>query len=117
MKNIIETISKYVGAWDEKTPEAVKAAFQECCAAEITYTDKNTPPLHGIDALRDLVMSSHAKFPGRTFSVLTQPEYFDNQCYYSWGVTFPGKEEIAGRDFIEYNGEGLITRIVGFLPV
>jgi hypothetical protein len=117
MKNITETVSRYVAAWDEKTPETVKAALLQCCAAEITYTDKQTPVIKGIDALVNLIMASHEKVPGRTFSVLTPPEYFDHHCYYSWGINIPGKGELAGRDYIEYNDENRITRIIGFLPV
>jgi hypothetical protein len=116
MKTITETISQYVGAWDKQTPETVKSALETCCSPEITYTDKTTPLISGIDALAKLIMSSHEKFPGRTFSVLTEPEYFDGQCYYSWGANLPGIGERAGRDFIEYNNKNLITRIVGFLP-
>jgi hypothetical protein len=117
MKNITENVEKYVNAWDEKTSETVKAALQQCCVPEITYTDQQTPILNGIDALTSLIMASHEKFPGRTFKVLTAPQYFDHNCYYSWGVNFPGKGELAGRDYIVYNDKNLITRIVGFLPV
>lgn len=116
MKNMTETISHYVGAWDEQTPETVKLALEACCSPQITYTDKTTPLINGIDALVKLIMSSHEKLPGRKFWVLTAPEYFDGQCYYSWGANLPGNGERAGRDFIEYNNQNLITRIVGFLP-
>jgi hypothetical protein len=125
MKNIAENISRYVGGWNEKNAEAVKAAFAECCVPDVTYTDKNTPDytesrspvLEGIDALTALVMGSHAKAPGRTFSLLTTPQYFNGNCHYSWGVLIPGREERAGWDYIQYNQDGLITQIVGFLPV
>jgi len=119
-----ETISRYVSAWNEKTTETVKAAFIECCAPDVTYTDKNAPTytdektyvLNGIDKLTALVMGSHAKVPSRTFSLLTNPQYFDGHCHYSWGLHIPGKDMMAGWDYISYNEESLITQIVGFLP-
>jgi hypothetical protein len=116
MKNITETVSHYVNGWNEKTPEAVKAEFIKCLDAGITYTDKNTALVNGIDDFIKLVMSSHEKVTGRTFSVLTTPEYFDHYCYYTWGINIPGKGEFAGHDYFEYNEEGLITRIIGFVP-
>ena len=119
-----DTISRYVSAWNEKTPEAVKAAFSECCAPEMTYTDKNartytpdqTPIIKGIEELTALVMASYAKEPGRTFSMITTPQYFDSHCHYSWGLHVPGKDTAAGWDYIRYNDENLITEIIGFLP-
>lgn len=117
MENMEQMISRYAGAWDEQTPEAVKAAFEQCCAPEITYTDRNTKRITGIDALTDLVMASHALFPGRTFAVLSTPEYFDGQCHYKWGVNLPGIGQKEGWDFMEYDEQNKITRIVGFVPV
>ena len=111
-----ETVRHYVGAWDEKTPETIKAALSRCCAPEINYTDRQTPQFSGIDALTSLIMASYEKVPGRTFSVLTTPECFDNKCHYNWGIHIPGTGDLAGWDYLEYNNENLITRIVGFIP-
>jgi hypothetical protein len=125
MKNMTETISRYVGAWNEKTSETIKAALLECCAPNITYTDEKTPTytekhidvIMGIDQLTALVMGSHSKVPGRTFSVLTTPQYFNGHCHYSWGLLIPGKADVAGWDYIQYNEQNLIKQIIGFLPV
>lgn len=117
MKNITETIERYVSAWDEKTTEAIKAILVECCDPKVTYKDKQTPMISGIDELVSLIMQSYEVAPGRTIWVLTAPEYFDNSCYYSWGINIPGKGDLAGRDYIVYNNENKITEIVGFLPV
>jgi hypothetical protein len=124
MKNITDTINRYVTAWNDKTFEAIEAAFSECCTQQITYTDKNASTytdsgekvINGIQRLTALVMSSHEKVPGRTFSMLTTPQYFDGHCHYSWGLHIPGKDVMAGWDYIQYNEDGLITKIIGFLP-
>lgn len=116
MKNVKETVERYTSAWNEKTAEDVKKAFVQVLADDITYQDKNTPLLTGIDAFVDLVMSSHEKVPGRTFSLLSEPEYFDQHCYYSWGINIPGMGEFAGRDYAEYNDENKLTKIIGFVP-
>ena len=116
MKNMKDTVERYTSAWNEKTAAEVKVAFAQILADEITYQDRQTPLVTGIDAFVDLVMSSHEKVPGRTFSLLTEPEYFDHHCYYSWSIDIPAKGEFAGRDYVEYNDENKMTKIIGFLP-
>lgn len=111
-----ETVERYTSAWNEKTAAKVKVAFAQVLADEITYQDRQTPLVTGIDAFVDLVMSSYEKVPGRTFSLLTEPEYFDHHCYYSWSINIPGNGEFAGRDYAEYNDENKITKIIGFVP-
>lgn len=117
MKKIEKNIRLYVAGWNETTPEAIKAAFGECCIQEVTYTDKTTPQFTGLELLVGLVMESYTKVPGRTFSLLTEPECFEGKAYYTWGLHLPDKAPRPGHDFLEYNEDGLITRIVGFLPV
>jgi len=116
MKNIKETVELYTKAWNEETAAAVKLAFAQILADEITYQDKHTPLVKGIDAFVDLVMSSYEKVPGRSFSLLTEPEYFDHHCYYAWSIKIPGNGEFTGRDYVEYNDENKMTKIIGFVP-
>ena len=83
MKNMKETIERYTSAWNHKTAAEVKIAFAGILAEQITYLDRQTPLTNGIDAFVDMVMSSHKNMPGRTFSLLTEPAYFDSHCYYT----------------------------------
>lgn len=112
-----ETINRYCSAWNEPTAEAIKQGFIACCSPDLVYTDRQTPAVNGIDALVALAVESYEKVPGRIFSVVTEPEYFSGHCYYTWGINIPGTGLLTGRDYVEYNEAGLITRIVGFLPV
>ncbi|WP_316825427.1 hypothetical protein [Pedobacter miscanthi] len=116
MKNIDETIRTYVKAWNQTYVKEIKAVFQEVCNSQVTFTDRVTPEITGIEQLAQLVIETHEKVPGMTFSVLTEPEYFDRLCYYSWEMSIPEKGLYIGRDFIEFDDKGLIKRIVGFLP-
>lgn len=116
MKNMKETVERYTSAWNEKTAAEVKVAFTQILADEITYQDRQTPLVTGIDAFVDLVMSSHEKVPGRTFSLSTEPEYFDHHCYYSWSINIPGHGDFSGSDYVEYNDENKMTKIIGFVP-
>ncbi|OOQ61428.1 nuclear transport factor 2 family protein [Mucilaginibacter pedocola] len=116
MKNMTETITRYISAWNTTTADEIKAAITSCCHPQVTYTDKNTPKFTGIDDLVALILSAHEKFPGIGFSVLTSPEYFEGNCYYTWGMFLPGTGDVAGRDYMVYNEENKIVEIVGFLP-
>jgi len=116
MQTITENIALYLSAWNKKKAMEISASLQNCCAAEVTYTDKKAPLLSGIGPLTELIMNLHQMVPGRTFRISTEPEYFDGHCYYSWAMTIPGKEEVIGRDYMEYDAEGRIIKIVGFLP-
>ncbi|AYL95826.1 hypothetical protein [Mucilaginibacter celer] len=117
MKNIADNIRLYVSAWNEKTPEAIKAILLACCEPNITYTDKQTPQFSGIDALVDLIMNSYQLVPGRVITLQSEPEYFDGHAYYGWGIIIPGVGERAGRDYMIYDENHRIVEIVGFLPV
>lgn len=116
MENMKETVDRYTSAWNEKNRAEVKTAFVAILADGITYQDRNTPLVSGIEAFVDLVMLSHEKIPGRTFSLLTGPEYFDRHCYYSWTINIPGSGKFKGRDYVEYDDENKMTKIVGFVP-
>ena len=110
------TVERYTSAWNKTTAAEVKNSLTKVLADEITYQDRQTPLVTGIDAFVDLVMSSHEKVPGRTFALLSEPEYFGQHCYYSWSINIPGKGEFTGRDYVEYNDENKMTKIIGFVP-
>ncbi|WP_147243686.1 hypothetical protein [Pedobacter miscanthi] len=111
-----ETVERYTSAWNEKTSAEVKAAFSSILSSEITYQDRQTPLVRGLDAFVELVMSSHEKVPGRSFSLLAEPEYFDHHCYYIWSINIPGKGQFTGKDYVEYDDENKMTKIIGFVP-
>ncbi|WP_443947105.1 nuclear transport factor 2 family protein [Pedobacter sp. AW1-32] len=111
-----ETVERYTSAWNQKTAEEVKTAFLQILSEEITYQDRQTPLITGIDAFVDLVMSSHEKVPGRRFSLPGEPEYFNQHCYYAWTIDIPGVGQFEGKDYVQYNDENKMTVIVGFVP-
>jgi len=115
MKTITENIRQYVDAWNTKDEEEVLAGFQQCLSPGCTYNDKNTPTVTGLQSITDLVMDSYKKFPGREFSLTSEPECFDNKGRYYWRVTIPGQGEKNCMDFIEFDADNKITHIVGFV--
>ena len=116
-KTIEENAGRYIVTWNETTFENVKASLEQCCIPEVSYTDKNKPVIYGLDELANYVIATGKEAPERILSLNTPPECFDHNCYYSWLFKIPGKIELIGRDYMEYNDENLITRIVAFAPV
>lgn len=116
MKNSIEeNIQYYLAAWNAKERPVIKANLEKCLSADITYTDKNTAMIKGLEAFTNLIVHSYDKMPERTFSITSALDHFDNKGRYYWRVTFPGNNSKDGMDYIEYDGENKITAIVGFV--
>ena len=110
-----ETIKQYVAAWNGSNLEEFKTEFAKCWAAGATYTDPNFD-IMGVDAIAELAQASLEKFPGRNFWVVTLPEYHHNVALYTWGVEIPGVGNNQGRDYIEFDEEHKIARLVSFFP-
>ena len=111
---IEEAVSQYIGSWNEQTFEAVKTALAHCCAADVTYTDKQTtPPIQGVEQLAKHILNTRGAMPGLTLSSPAPPNYFDNNCTYGW-LAVAGEAKIRGCDYVEYNEQGLFTRVVAF---
>ncbi|MCR8557623.1 nuclear transport factor 2 family protein [Mucilaginibacter sp. BJC16-A38] len=118
MKNaqtIEESVAFYVKAWNEKEPEAIKAALNQCLTPDITYIDVMTPLVNGIEEFTNLILHSHSISPGRTFHLPKPLEAHNNTALYTWILRRPGKPDHYAMDFVEYNDEHKITRIVGFI--
>ncbi|GAA3988456.1 nuclear transport factor 2 family protein [Mucilaginibacter dorajii] len=111
-----ETIKQYVASWNVKGAEAIKAAFAKCWAADATYTDPNYENVSGVDGISALCVGSHEIAPGRIFHVHTLPDHHHNVALYTWTVDIPGKETKGGTDYIEFDAEGKIARLVSFFP-
>lgn len=111
--SVEQMIERYVTAWNEQNLEAYKAAFAECWADTATYTDPNFELVKGVDGIAELALYSLQKIPGRTFKVLTQPDYHHNVGRYNWQVALPDGTK-DGFDYFEFNSRFKITRIVSF---
>lgn len=112
---IERNISLYVAAWNVEDLDTIKLAITEFWTDESTYMDDKTPEIKGIDALANLIHKSYEKLPGRRFSQLTNPDIFNDTGRYTWMLHKKDETTHAGMDFFEFNSEGYITRIVGFL--
>ena len=109
-----ETIELYVNSWNNTTTDATRAAFAECWAADAKYTDPNFECIEAVDGIPHLSGVSEERLPGRKFHIVTPPQYHHGACFYTWGVYIPGQDERQGVDYVEFNDEMKISRLVSF---
>ena len=112
---IEHSINLYVAAWNVEGLDNIKFALTAFWTDETTYIDYKTPLTTGIDELADLIQQSHEMMPGRTFSTVTRVDAHNNTGRYIWRLHPVDAPTVDGMDFIEFNNDGFITRIVGFL--
>jgi len=112
---IESSISQYVETWNLEDIEAIKKAIPAFWTPETTYEDVNTPKATGIDALAGLMMESYKILPGRKFRQLTIPNIVAQSGRYTWLLIRADGTTAEGMDFFEFDVNGLITRIVGFV--
>ena len=112
---IEHNITLYVAAWNVEGLDNIKFALTAFWTEESTYIDYKTPLVTGIDALAELIQQSYSVVPGRTFSQLTRVDEHNNMGRYTWRIHLTDGTTADGMDYIEFNNDGFITRIVGFL--
>jgi hypothetical protein len=111
--SIEEKVALYIKAWNTKGSEEIKAVIKQCWTDKTTYVDHLTPMLSGGDAITALIESSEAKVPGRKFDLL-KLEVHNQTGLSKWLLTRIDGSTVEGQDFMEFDGENFITRVVGF---
>ena len=111
-----ETIDLYIAAWNTTASnDEIKAAFAKCWAANGKYIDPNYI-VEGVEGISGLAIASLEKVPGRTFNIVVEPQAHHGTALYTWAGNIPGKAEFEGVDYIEFDDEGKIKRLVSFFP-
>ncbi len=114
-QTIEESLQHYITGWNEQERPDIIAAFEKCLTAGCTYNDKNTPLINGLQGIADLAVQSLEKMPGRAFSRISEVDHFDNKGRYYWRVSFTNVGSRDCMDYIEFNDDNMISRIVGFV--
>jgi len=112
--NIEETILIYTSAWNETDREAILEKINKCWASSGKYTDRLTDTITGPEAITDLIISSYGQMGPRKFQVLAEPQVHHQSGRFRWLAVRPEGYPVEGMDYFEFDGDNLITRIVGF---
>lgn len=111
--SVKEVILQYVNAWNNHSLDVFKTEFAKCMAPEARYTDP-TVEADGPDGVAVLAQESLNQYPDRKFRLVTEPEHHHNVARYTWeGYNIP-TGSVEGYDVLEFNEDGLITRIITF---
>lgn len=110
--SVKEIVHQYVNAWNNEGIEVFKTEFAKCLAPGVRYTDPNIEA-EASDGIAALAQGSAEKHPGRVFRLITTPEHHHNVARYTWDVELPDGR-VEGYDILEFNADGLITRIITF---
>ena len=115
MHTVEEMITQYVNAWNEDELNKFKTAFAKCLSSDMTYTDPQNELINGLNGLSELAEASLKNAPGRKFKVVNAPIFHHRTASYVWQMQLPAKS-LEGLDYIEYNENFKITKLVSFFP-
>jgi hypothetical protein len=108
-------IRMYTSAWNETSPEAILAKIQQSLSPQITYMDNITDPMTGHQAILQFILGSYEQLGPRTFHLLTVPNTHHDTSFYRWLAIRESGYPIVGADIVEFDNEGLIASINGFI--
>jgi hypothetical protein len=104
----------YIELWNERMPQRRRDLLAEHWSDDAAYTDPlmSGKGRAGIDAL---ISGVQQRFPDFRFNLIGEPDGFNDQLRFSWGLGPEGAESpIKGTDFAVIKG-GKIQGITGFL--
>ena len=105
----------YSAAWNEKDLEARRNLLAQCWADDGAIFDPDTPEgVVGAEALVEYISRNHDEMPGLTIAETGEPELVGNRLRVPW-VARQGEAEVyTGTDFIEFAGDGRLSRVTMF---
>lgn len=107
-------VATYAAAWVETDPEARARLLDECWATDGVYVDP-TARAEGRDALSRHIGGFHERMPGYRIDLTTGADGYGPHLRFGWAMKRPdGSVELEGMDYAEVDGDGRLSRIVGF---
>lgn len=116
-QTVEESIAQYIVAWNEQGIKNIKAALEKCWTVNGTYTDPSNAPMKGLDKLAAVIQGSQDKMPERKISATSKVDFHDNSGRYKWLLVKKNGDKSEGLDYLEYDSENRITRIVSFFGI
>ena len=114
MSDLAATVDTHLRAYCEPDPTTRADLMARVWSADGELMD---PPFEGrgrddIAGLVDVVLQH---FPGHTFRRTSAVDSHHDRARYEWELVAPGGTvSVSGTDFAEVDGEGKLTRVVGF---
>lgn len=112
--SVQETVDAYIAAWNEEDEAKRAELIAKCWSESGTYTDP-LADVRGRDGLSELIKGFHQQMPGARIAVTTGIDQHHNEIRFGWALQ--GGQNIEGIDVGTLDGDGKLTRIVGFWGV
>lgn len=109
-----QTLEDFFAAWGETDSKARAAILRRVCADSFYYADPNAPdPVTSVDGMNDYLAMFTSHMPGGSAKAAVI-----NPCHSHARVTVDfekdGAQMMRGQYFADLDGDGRITRMVGF---
>jgi SnoaL-like protein len=111
--NIDATVAAYAAAWNEPDEAARRHLLETAWAATGAYTDP-TAHVEGREALVQHITGFLKSSPGARIVATSRTDSHHGALRFSWRLIRADGTTIDGMDFGQLDGEGRLTRIVGF---
>ena len=108
-----ESFDHMLAAWNERDPDRVRAHLEKALAPDVRFID---PSAHtrGVDEFEANVHEVQARIPGASYRRVSGVDGHHNLYRYHWEIWHEGKLVLPGFDVTEVDGEGRVTRVLGF---
>jgi hypothetical protein len=116
MKNVNETVVRYLAAWNERDPKRRRELVAATWTEEGSYVDAHRHG-HGHGAIDAMLAATQAQFPNYRLSLVSGIEAHNNFVRFSWaaGGTPEAPLYIGGTDFATIASDGRIKTVTGFM--
>lgn len=112
--DIVNTIDKYIAAWNATGSSARRLLLRECWGDDATYIDP-TVSLIGRGALERHIESVGSRRPGSHLELMSGVDHHHNVLRFLWRlVQADGSHGSTSIDFGEIGRDGRLTKIAGF---
>ena len=112
-QSLNESIERYFQAWNQTGIATIDATLQLCWVAGGTYIDPLNA-LTGVDGLAAIIQQTQEGSPGRVVTLTSRVDHYHSNGRYTWAFTKPNGDKTEGFDYIEYDVDNRITRLVSF---
>ena len=105
---------QYFAMWNEASADRRAALIETIWTAEATFVDPSFE-VTGHDALNKLVGTAQQMFPGLSFVRIGDIDEHHTYLRWTWHLTAPGAEPVAGgTDIVVLAEDGRIDRVIAF---
>ena len=107
------SLDHMLAAWNESDPSMVRSHLERALASGVEFIDPSVVT-HGLDEFEANVHNVQAGLAGATYSRTSGVDSHHRLHRYSWQISRDGGIVVTGFDVTEVDGDGKVTRVLGF---